>query len=108
VELGLPPTTVTGAYQELEARGLVRGHVGRGTVVVGGPGELAHGAFPWAQRASALATEGVQIACGTMSRTQDLIALDSGWPDPNLYPAVPGRAGPRGGERPLRRRPASR
>ena len=38
-QLGVSRTTVTGAYQELEARGLLRGHVGRGTVVVGAPSD---------------------------------------------------------------------
>ncbi len=54
--LGVSRTTVMAAYRELEARGLVRGQVGRGTFVVGGnepgpdqpafawQGKLAHGA----------------------------------------------------------------
>ena len=37
LELGVSRTTVTGAYQELQARGILRGHVGRGTIVVGTP-----------------------------------------------------------------------
>ncbi|HEV2529196.1 MAG TPA: PLP-dependent aminotransferase family protein [Thermomicrobiales bacterium] len=56
VTLGVSRTTVMAAYRELEARGLVRGQVGRGTFVVGGTepgpdqpafawqGKLAHGA----------------------------------------------------------------
>ena len=39
LELDVSRTTVTGAYQELHARGLLRGHVGRGTVIVGAPPE---------------------------------------------------------------------
>ena len=46
--LGVSRTTVVTAYRELEARGLVRGHVGRGTFVVGGAGANDEGApFAW-------------------------------------------------------------
>jgi 2-aminoadipate transaminase len=46
--LGVSRTTVVAAYRELEARGLVRGHVGRGTFVVGGMGADDEGApFAW-------------------------------------------------------------
>src|ERR1700758_4899351 len=57
VQLGVSRTTVTGAYQELEARGLLRGHVGRGTIVVGAPPDSASQAFPWSQRASSVARQ---------------------------------------------------
>jgi len=46
--LGVSRTTVVAAYRELEARGLARGHVGRGTFVVGGAGTDDEGApFAW-------------------------------------------------------------
>lgn len=46
--LGVSRTTVVAAYRELEARGLARGHVGRGTFVVGGDGADEEGApFAW-------------------------------------------------------------
>lgn len=46
--LGVSRTTVVAAYRELEARGLARGHVGRGTFVVGGAGADDGGApFAW-------------------------------------------------------------
>lgn len=46
--LGVSRTTVVAAYRELEARGLARGHVGRGTFVVGGAGADDEGApFAW-------------------------------------------------------------
>lgn len=46
--LGVSRTTVVTAYRELEARGLVRGHVGRGTFVVGGADANDGGApFAW-------------------------------------------------------------
>lgn len=37
VQLGVSRTTAVNAYRELEARGLVRGHVGRGTFVCAAP-----------------------------------------------------------------------
>src|SRR4051794_13124185 len=36
-QLGVSRTTAVSAYHELEARGLVRGHVGRGTYVCAAP-----------------------------------------------------------------------
>src|SRR5215216_4354852 len=48
VALGVSRTTVVTAYRELEARGLVRGHVGRGTFVCAAPGAEPAGApFVW-------------------------------------------------------------
>jgi len=84
--LGVSRTTVTGAYQELEARGLLRGHVGRGTVVVGTPPDTAREPFPWAQRASALALRAAPVSSGPARHRPDTIAFESGWPDPELYP----------------------
>jgi GntR family transcriptional regulator/MocR family aminotransferase len=46
LDLGVSRTTVTGAYQELQARGILRGHVGRGTTVVGMPPDARHAALP--------------------------------------------------------------
>lgn len=50
--LGLSRTTVAGAYRELEARGLVRSHVGRGTFVCATP-EAADAPFAWRGKVSA-------------------------------------------------------
>ena len=36
-QLGLSRTTIVNSYRELESRGLVRGHVGRGTFVCAQP-----------------------------------------------------------------------
>jgi DNA-binding transcriptional MocR family regulator len=44
--LGVSRTTVVNAYRELEARGLVRGHVGRGTFVCAAP-EPTSAPFAW-------------------------------------------------------------
>ena len=51
VELGLSRTTVTTAYRELEARGLVRGHVGRGTFVCAPP-QADEAPFAWSGKVS--------------------------------------------------------
>lgn len=48
--LGVSRTTVVAAYRELEARGLARGHVGRGTFVVGGNGVDEEEGAPFAWR----------------------------------------------------------
>jgi DNA-binding transcriptional MocR family regulator len=50
-ELGLSRTTVTTAYRELEARGLVRGHVGRGTFVCALP-QADEAPFAWRGKVS--------------------------------------------------------
>jgi DNA-binding transcriptional MocR family regulator len=84
-ELGVSRTTVTGAYQELEARGLLRGHVGRGTVIVGAPAG-SRSALPWSQRISPAALRAAPAAFGIPRPRGDVIAFDSGWPDPTLYP----------------------
>jgi DNA-binding transcriptional MocR family regulator len=48
VTLGVSRTTAVNAYRELEARGLVRGYVGRGTFVCAAPGvEPAGAPFAW-------------------------------------------------------------
>jgi 2-aminoadipate transaminase len=44
--LGVSRTTAVNAYRELEARGLVRGHVGRGTFVSAGP-DTSGAPFAW-------------------------------------------------------------
>ena len=87
-QLGVSRTTVTGAYQELEARGLLRGHVGRGTVVVGAPADSASAAFPWSQRASSSARQAWQLSLGTPAHRADVIRFDVGWTDGSLYPVT--------------------
>ena len=89
--LGVSRTTVTGAYQELHARGLLRGHVGRGTVVVALPAdarpEIRAAAIPWSQRVAPLAVEAARL-CYSAPPRPDVIAFDSGWPDASLYPTA--------------------
>ena len=85
LDLGVSRTTVTGAYQELQARGIVRGHVGRGTIVVGTPPDARHAALPWAQRVAPVAMQGMQVAY-TAPDGPDVIGFGAGLPDPSLYP----------------------
>lgn len=54
VQLKLSRTTVVNAYRELEARGLLRSHVGRGTFVCARP-EPTDAPFAWRGKVSALA-----------------------------------------------------
>lgn len=50
-QLGLSRTTVFNAYRELESRGLVRSHVGRGTFVCASP-ETSDAPFAWRGKVS--------------------------------------------------------
>lgn len=58
LQLGISRTTAVNAYRELEARGLVRGYVGRGTFVAAGP-DPTGAPFAWRGKVSigALRTE---------------------------------------------------
>ncbi len=85
LELEVSRTTVTGAYQELQARGILRGHVGRGTIVVGTPPDSRHAALPWAQRITSVAVQGMQVAY-TAPDGPDVVGFGNGLPDPHLYP----------------------
>jgi DNA-binding transcriptional MocR family regulator len=85
LELGVSRTTITGAYQELQARGILRGHVGRGTIIVGTPPDARHAALPWAQRVAPVAIQGMQVAHAAPERP-DVIGFGVGLPDPDLYP----------------------
>jgi DNA-binding transcriptional MocR family regulator len=84
-DLGVSRTTVTGAYQELQARGILRGHVGRGTIVVGSPPDARHAALPWAQRITPVAIQGMHVAYAA-PQGPDVIGFGVGLPDPHLYP----------------------
>jgi DNA-binding transcriptional MocR family regulator len=83
-DLELSRTTVTLAYRELEARGLVRGRVGHGTVVIAADSETA--AIPWLQRASRfVALAGTSLPT-TPDTGADVISFADGWAHPSLYP----------------------
>ncbi len=85
---GLSRTTVTTAYRELEARGLVRSHVGRGTFVSSLP-ESAHAPFAWrgkistaTQRREAFAMRHLMTNPGRA----DLISFAAGFPAVECFP----------------------
>ncbi|MDI3340047.1 MAG: PLP-dependent aminotransferase family protein [Sphaerobacter sp.] len=89
----MPCTTVVNAYRELAAEGLVVGHVGRGTIVVGATGDGADGGhargIPWSQLFTGV-TEVMNdpLLRDTMlvSARSDVISLATGIPSPDLYP----------------------
>jgi DNA-binding transcriptional MocR family regulator len=89
LSLGVSRTTVVTAYRELEARGLVRGHVGRGTFVCAAD-EPTDAPFAWrgrvalgAQRTLDPVMRGVLNAGGPGS---GIISFGAGTPAPELFP----------------------
>jgi 2-aminoadipate transaminase len=82
--LGVSRTTITAAYQELKAMGLLRGFVGRGAIVAADdPDRAAAGAVPWSQLASR-PERSVQASGVALDR--GLISFGDGWPHPSLTP----------------------
>jgi DNA-binding transcriptional MocR family regulator len=82
--LGISRTTVTSAYQELKAMGLMRGYVGRGAIVIADdPDRAPAGAIPWSQLASRLA----RLSPSTSNAINPgLISFGDGWLHPSLIP----------------------
>src|SRR4051794_9457348 len=68
VQLGVSRTTAVNAYRELEARGLVRGHVGRGTFVCTNPGS-GDAPFAWRGKISLAAQQELDPAMRSLVRT---------------------------------------
>ncbi|KJS67278.1 MAG: hypothetical protein JL50_07815 [Peptococcaceae bacterium BICA1-7] len=86
--LGVNRSTVINAYRELEAGGYIVSHVGRGTEVVGRAGEKTDG-FSWNEVLSGQGESLINPYSTAMSellRQRDLVAMDSGIADPELYP----------------------
>src|SRR6202163_470568 len=83
--LGISRTTVVSAYRELEARGLVRGYVGRGTFVSAAP-DSSGAPFAWRGKVAASALR------STDSTIRDLVRDSS---DPALLPAGGGVPDPK-------------
>ena len=91
--LGVSRTTVVNAYDELEAEGLVKGYVGRGTVVIGeGAWSAAH-PIAWSAHFSGLGRRLARHAQPTelatlhrLSVQPGVISLALGLPDPALLP----------------------
>src|SRR5919107_794621 len=67
-QLGVSRTTAVNAYRELEARGLVRGHVGRGTFVCANPGS-GDAPFAWRGKLSLAAQQELDPAMRSLVRT---------------------------------------
>jgi DNA-binding transcriptional MocR family regulator len=88
-QLKVSRTTVMSAYRELEARGLIHSHVGRGTFVCASP-EGAGAPFAWRGKVSRTASLSndpalLQIAHGV--NRPDLISFASGAPAIDIFPA---------------------
>jgi 2-aminoadipate transaminase len=82
--LGVSRTTITAAYQELRAMGLLRGYVGRGAIVIASdPDRLAAESVPWPQLASRFARSVSPANAGPHS---GLISFGDGWLHPSLTP----------------------
>lgn len=86
-QLKISRTTVTTAYRELEARGVVRGYVGRGTFVIGDSKGRIHSAYPLTDRAIDIVGRTGQFGYG-LARRPGIIPFDTGWPDASLYPVA--------------------
>ena len=92
--LGVSRTTVVSAYRELEARGMLRGHVGRGTFVCAplrsGDGSGTESApFAWRGKVSQAAqrtSDGMLRAIVRHSTDADLIAFAAGAPALDAFP----------------------
>jgi 2-aminoadipate transaminase len=96
--LGVNRTTVSTAYQELAADGLVEGQVGRGTVVCASPDTHGHGTedyasqpLPWGEFfvTGQGAHDSLVRDLVALCARRDVISLAGGVPDPDLYPVEP-------------------
>jgi DNA-binding transcriptional MocR family regulator len=89
LSLGISRTTVVSAYRELEARGLVRGYVGRGTFVSAAP-DSSGAPFAWRGKvaASALRSTGSMIRDLVRDSVDpDVMSLAAGIPALERFPA---------------------
>src|SRR5262245_24283198 len=86
--LAVSRATVVTAYRELEARGLVRGYVGRGTFVSAAP-DASGAPFAWRGKVAASAmrsTDGVIRELVSVSLDPRLISLGAGIPAVDRFP----------------------
>lgn len=89
--LGVSRTTVVNAYDELEADGLVKGYVGRGTIVVGAATWMGAQPIAWAAHFSGMGHRLAQhaqppelLTLARLSAQPGVISLALGLPDPTL------------------------
>lgn len=88
--LGISRTTAVNAYRELEARGLVRGFVGRGTFVSGGP-DRSGAPFSWRGKVArgALRTEDPVLRwMAKMAGDPEVISFAAAMPAPEVFPVA--------------------
>ncbi len=94
-ELGVNRGTVTAAYQDLRAAGVLAGHVGRGTFVdrelsltALGPAEPTGGRFRWSDHFAGFdpPREETSLRQAARAADGDVISFAGGVPDPSLFP----------------------
>src|SRR5215471_14553349 len=81
-------TTVVNAYRDLETRGLVRGHVGRGTFVSAAP-ESSGAPFAWRGKVAAAAARSSDSAIRDLLRNASdpsLVSVAAGVPALEVFP----------------------
>jgi 2-aminoadipate transaminase len=86
--LGVSRATVVSAYRELEARGLVRGYVGRGTFVSARP-DTASAPFAWRGKIAASALQATDTTVRDLMRAAadpKLLSLAAGVPALDCFP----------------------
>ena len=86
--LKISRATVVSAYRELEARGLVRGYVGRGTFVSATP-DAASAPFAWRGKIAAAALQGTETTVRDLVRAASdprLISVAAGVPALDCFP----------------------
>src|SRR6266513_4846274 len=87
--LGVSRATVVSAYRELEARGLVRGYVGRGTFVSAAP-DSSGAPFAWRGKVAAAALRSTDSMIRDLVRDSvdpNVISLAAGIPALERFPA---------------------
>src|SRR6266566_3689907 len=91
LSLGISRTTVVSAYRELEARGLVRGYVGRGTFVSAAP-DSSGAPFAWRGKVAASALRATDSTVRDLVRAAsdpDVMSLAAGVPALECFPTEP-------------------
>ena len=81
-------TTVVNAYRDLETRGLVRGHVGRGTFVSAAP-ESSGAPFAWRGKVAAAAARSTDSAIRDLLRhasDPSVFSMAAGTPSLDAFP----------------------
>src|SRR5438874_9173674 len=89
--LAISRATVVSAYRELEARGLVRGYVGRGTFVSARP-DAASAPFAWRGKMAASVLQSTDSTVRDLVRAAgdpSVVSLAAGVPALDCFPAAP-------------------